>query len=120
MGRALGTRRRGSENRENDQTFLTTVTDAVHYAGGSEGAASAGDELFFAADLNLGFAFEDDVKLILSRVGVRGVLLSGFKTIESGEERVAASDIGLRHFLGRELGESGEALYDHLGACGYA
>jgi len=70
--------------------------------------------------LNLGFAFQDYVEFVLAGVGVSGVLLAGFKAIETGEKSLAAGDVGFRHFLGGEFGVSGEVLYDHLGGCGYA
>ena len=76
--------------------------------------------MLFVADLNFGIAFEDDVEFILSGVGMGGVLLAGFETIETGEESVAVGDVGLRHFLGGEFGVSGEVLDDHLSGGGYA
>jgi hypothetical protein len=76
--------------------------------------------LSFVADLNFGFAFQDYVEFVLSGVRVGGVLLAGFEAVESGEEGVAAGDVGLRHFLGGEFGVIGETLDDHLGGGGYA
>jgi hypothetical protein len=76
--------------------------------------------LGFVADLDFGIAFEDDVEFVLSGVGVGGVLLAGFETIEAGEKSLAAGDVGFRHFLRRELGVCGEVFSDHLGRGGYA
>ena len=92
----------------------------MHHAGGGEGAASDRDKLLFVTDLNFGFAFQDDVEFVLSGVGVGGVLLAGFETVESGEEGVALGEVGLRHFLGGELGVIGKMLDDHLGGGGNA
>ena len=70
--------------------------------------------------MDLGVAFEDYVEFVLSGMRVRGVLLAGLETVESGEEGRAKRDIGLHHFLGREFGVIGEVLDDHLGGGGYA
>jgi hypothetical protein len=63
--------------------------------------------------LNLRFAFEYNVKLVLAGVGMRGVFLAGLETVEAGEQGLAPRDGRLRHFLGREFAESGQVLYDH-------
>jgi len=55
--------------------------------------------LSFIADLNFGVAFEDYVKFVLAEVGMGGVLLARFKTVETSEEGVAAGDVGLGHLL---------------------
>ncbi len=85
----------------------------MHHARRSKSAASCGDQLRIIAHLDLRLAFEHYVKLVLAGVRVRGVLLSGLKTIESGEQGLAPRDVRLRHFLGREFGERGQVLYDH-------
>ncbi|HSR08810.1 MAG TPA: hypothetical protein VLM42_16825 [Bryobacteraceae bacterium] len=64
----------------------------------------------FVADLNFGIAFQDDVEFVLSGVGVGGVLLAGFETVETGEESFAKEEVSLRHFLGGEFGVIGEVL----------
>ena len=105
-------RRRG-EHSQHDQPFVAAIAHGVHDAGRGEGAASGRDQLDFVADLDLGLAFEHDVELVLAGVGVRGVFLAGFKTIQAGEQSFAARDVDLRHLLGGEFGESGEVLDDH-------
>lgn len=65
------------------------------------------------ANANLRLAFQHNVKLVLAGVCVRGVLLTGLETIETGEQGLAPRDGRLRHFLGREFGERGQVLDDH-------
>jgi len=69
--------------------------------------------LLLVADLDLRLAFQHYVKLVLAGVSMRGVLLSGLKTIEAREQRLAPRDSRLRHFVGREFGKRGQVLYDH-------
>jgi hypothetical protein len=72
-----------------------------------------GAKLCVVAHLNLRFAVEHHVKFVLASVGVRRVLLSGLKTIETCEQGLAPRNVRLRHFLGREFGEASQVLDDH-------
>lgn len=68
----------------------------------------------FIPDANFGFAFKNEIQLVLSGVRVRGVFLSRLKAIQADEQGLATRDIDLAHFFGREVGKVGDAFDNHV------
>ena len=91
------------------------IANRVKNSRRSECGRTRSDRGTLVTHLNLRLAFENNVEFILAGVRMRGMLLSRLETIQSGEKGFAVNDIHLAHFLGRELGEIGEAFDDHRG-----
>jgi len=106
--------RQRSERGEDDQSPGADVADGMQDSRRSERGGAGRDSQCFVTHVNLGFAFEDHVQFVLPGVSVRGVLLAGLETVETGEESFAAEQIGLPHFFGRKFGEVSGAWEDHM------
>jgi len=84
-------------------------------AGRSECRIAGGKPLGFLADLHYPAACQDEIKLILSGMGVSCMFLARFERVQTREEKFSARYCALRHFVWRKRGEAGDILHEHTG-----
>jgi hypothetical protein len=82
-------------------------------AGWSEGGIAGIQQGSILTDANHAAAFENEIKLILSAMGVGGVLLTRFERIQTYKKRLALHDRALAHLVRCELRKVDDPFCKH-------
>ena len=90
---------RRREDCHNHQTIRSRILDRMHGARWSEGGIADIQQDSILTDANHAAAFENEIKLVLSAMGVSSVLLTRFERIQTNEKRFTLHDRALAHFV---------------------
>jgi uncharacterized protein len=103
--------RRRREHGHHHQPLRSQVADRMYHSRRSKSHIAGRQSLRLLADLHDPATLEHDVQFVLPLMRVRGVLLTGLEGVQSGEQKIAAHQSALAHFVGCETGETG-GLFD--------
>ena len=85
----------------------------MHDARWSEGGIAGIQQGSILTDANHAAAFENEIKLVLSAMGVGRVLLTRFERIQTDEKRLALQYRALAHLVRRELCKTDDPFCKH-------
>ena len=106
-------RRRRSHDHHHDQPLGTRIAQRVILARLSKHEVTRPDVSLLVSDPNLAVSREDEIELVLSRVRVQLVFLSGLERIQTGEKMLSGQQVRLAHFLGAEDRFGNRVFDDH-------
>jgi len=85
----------------------------MHDARWSEGGIAGIQQGSILTDANYGAALENEIKLVLSAMGVGSVLLTRLERIQTDERRFALHDRALAHLVRCELSKTDDPFCKH-------
>ena len=85
----------------------------MNYAGWGKSSVTGSQKLGLLAYMNHAAALQDNVEFVLSLMRMRRVLLTGFKRVQAGKEKITLRYSALAHLVRCEPGEAGDSFYEH-------
>ena len=95
------------------QTIRSRILDRMHDARWSEGSIAGIQQGSILTDANHAAAFENEIQLVLSVMGVGSVLLTRFEGIQTDEKRLALHDRALAHLVRCKLCKTDDPFCNH-------
>lgn len=109
--------RRGSKNGHDDQAGWPRIRHAVRNTIRSEGDTAGSNRLLLLANGDIGYSFNHDIQLVLTRMRVHCVFLSRLEAVEPREQLRTFHERRFAHFFRGKLRCRRNVGDDHQHKC---